>query len=104
MAKKQKGGINIAKSRLEARDIIGRDRVDITTLDQDEKNGWLLFIERGFIFLWTMTLGAGMLGGIGYFIDSLAIGGDGIIGAIVGVMLALLLAITMMGNVSRYRA
>jgi len=106
MEKKQKGGVNITKSDIKARDIVGRDKIEygsVTTFDQDEKSSWILFLERGGIFLWTISLGGVMLGGLGYGIVSLT-GGDGVIGTIVGVVLAFLFAIAAAGNVSRYRA
>jgi hypothetical protein len=97
----------VPSSYVKARDIVGRDNINNsldTTLDQDEKSGWILFIERSSTFLWTMTLGGLMLGGVGYFTGYASIGdGAEVSGSIIGVALAFLFAITMVGNVSRYR-
>jgi hypothetical protein len=108
MAKKQTGGVNFGSGQVNAWDIVGGNKKEylqlISTLDQDEKSGWILFIERSFKFLWTMTLGGLMLGGAGYFIGYAFIGdGAEVIGSIIGVALAFLFAITMVANVSRYR-
>ena len=72
--------------------------------DQDEKAGWLLFIERSFAFVFGLLVGGLVLGGFGYFIGFLAMDDDGAaIGGIIGLVLALPFAIMMAGNISRYR-
>ena len=43
-----------------------------TAYYQDEKAGWLLFIERSFAFVFGLLVGGLVLGGLGYFIGFLA--------------------------------
>ncbi len=76
----------------------------VTTLDQDEKAGWLLFIERSIAFVFAILVGGVVFGAFGYFIGALTLGQGGeAIGGMIGMVLALPFAIIVAGNISRYR-
>lgn len=106
MAKKKRGGININDSRVDiGGDAIGRDKIEEHTYIgrevQDEKNGFVLFIERAFAFVITLLFAGAIFVGIGTLIGEALDAGEA--GAIIGIILALGFAISAASNVSRFR-
>ncbi len=96
----QSGGVNISDvDDLDVRgDIVGRDKMHQVnaSFERDEKNGFILFIERGFTFL----VAFGILMGITIGIASVS---ESEIVLLIGGGIALLFAISAASNVSRYR-
>ncbi len=94
------GGVDISDvDDLDVRgDIVGRDKVRQVnaSFERDEKNGFILFIERGFTFL----VAFGILMGITIGIASVS---ESEIVLLIGGGIALLFAISAASNVSRYR-
>jgi hypothetical protein len=112
MAKRhQSGGVNIYDGNVRVQgNLVGRDNYEdhlhLDIDDRDEKGGCVLFIERASAFILTLLIGGAMLGAIGAVVGAL-VGGGGddslVIGAAIGVVLALSVSITNASSISRYR-
>ena len=116
MSKKTEGGININNARdlNVSGDIIGRDKSENIYVDvpQEEKGGCAYVIEKTTIFIFFWFVGSFVLaifaGGITALIFYMVFGSNNIItGAIVGaglgILLALGIAITGASNVKRHK-
>lgn len=106
MAKKNRGGIHIEDSHVNVGgDAVGRDKIEKNLYAgieiQDEKNSFVLFIERAFSFIFALLIAGAIFGGIGTFVDE-ALGAGGA-GTVIGLILALGFAISIASNISRYR-
>ncbi len=107
----QSGGVNIYDGNVRVGgNVVGRDNIEehihVGDEDRDEKGGCVLFIERASAFILTLLIGGAMLGVIGAVVGAL-VGGGGqeslVIGAAIGGVLGLSVAITNASSISRYR-
>lgn len=118
MARKQQGGANIRGISGDLNvngDIVGRDayheNIQVDTFAKEEKSGCAIAIEKGVMFITTLLIGGVVLGIFGALIIGgiiTVVSGSGsgegfILGAVVGVLLALGAAIINASSVKRYK-
>jgi hypothetical protein len=107
MASKNQGGVNIhdvSRNVNIGGDVIGGNKTTSVLLEdnKEEKSGCVLAIEKGVIFVFTLMIGGVVMGVFGALIIGTILsvvtgsdnsGGNYMIGAVVGVILALGMAI-----------